>query len=85
VGPDEALSHKELGERIREALEALSPEHRAVILLKELDGMTYQEIAESVGCSVGTVMSRLFYARKRLQVLLADLGPGDGNLKKETL
>ncbi len=85
VGPDEALAHKEVGERIREALEVLSPEHRAVILLKEVDGMTYQEIAEAVGCSVGTVMSRLFYARKRLQSLLADLEPAGGHSGKETL
>lgn len=51
----------------------LSPEHRAVILAKELDGLSYQEIADSIGCSIGTVMSRLFYARKRLQSLLQDV------------
>lgn len=71
--PDEALRNKELGARIREALKELSPEHRAVIRLKEIDGLSYQEIAESVGCSTGTVMSRLFYARKRLQTLLRDV------------
>ena len=73
--PDRAMEHKELGRRIREALAQLTPEHRAVILLKELDGLSYQEIAESVGCTIGTVMSRLFYARKRLQSLLEDLNP----------
>jgi RNA polymerase sigma-70 factor (ECF subfamily) len=41
--------------------------------LKEVDGLSYQEIADSVGCTIGTVMSRLFYARKRLQTLLQDV------------
>ena len=71
--PDHALHHQEMGARIQAALEELSPEHRAVILLKEIEGLSYQEIAESTGCSIGTVMSRLFYARKRLQLLLHDV------------
>lgn len=71
--PDEKLSHTEIRERIEDALQQLSPEHRAVILLKEVDGHQYNEIAEIVGCSIGTVMSRLFYARKKLQSLLKDL------------
>ena len=71
--PDRALENRELGARIKVALRELSPEHRAVILLKELDGLSYQEIADSVGCSTGTVMSRLFYARKHLQSLLQDV------------
>ena len=49
------------------------PEHRAVILLKEIDGHQYNEIAEIIGISIGTVMSRLFYARKKLQSLLKDV------------
>ena len=71
--PDRALEHRELGDRIKEALEQLSPEHRAVVLLKEVDGLSYQEIADTVGCAIGTVMSRLFNARKRLQEMLRDL------------
>jgi RNA polymerase sigma-70 factor, ECF subfamily len=71
--PDDRLRNKEVGARIAEALKDLSPEHRAVVLLKEVDGLSYQEIADSVGCTLGTVMSRLFYARKRLQTLLRDL------------
>lgn len=73
ASPDEKLSHMEIRERIEEAIQQLSPEHRAVILLKEVDGHQYNEIAEIVGCSIGTVMSRLFYARKKLQSLLKDL------------
>jgi RNA polymerase sigma-70 factor (ECF subfamily) len=48
----------------------LSPEHRAVIQLREFEGLEYAEIAKVVGCSMGTVMSRLHYARKHLQKLL---------------
>src|SRR5437588_719006 len=55
------------------AIDQLSPEHRAVILMKEIEDMQYHEIAESLGCSIGTVMSRLFYARKKLQNLLRDV------------
>lgn len=73
VQPDARLRNKETGVRIAEALEELSPEHRAVVLLKEVEGLSYQEIADTVGCTLGTVMSRLFYARKRLQVLLQDV------------
>lgn len=71
--PDRALENQEIGGRIREALEQLSPEHRAVVLLKEIDGLSYQEIADTVGCALGTVMSRLFNARKRLQEMLRDV------------
>jgi RNA polymerase sigma-70 factor, ECF subfamily len=70
--PDVALRRAELGDRIRAAIGQLSPEHRQVILLREVDGLAYEEIAQVVPCSLGTVMSRLFYARKKLQELLKD-------------
>jgi RNA polymerase sigma-70 factor, ECF subfamily len=70
--PDENVENTELRCRIETAISKLSPDHRAVILLKEVDGLKYQEIADTVGCSIGTVMSRLFYARKKLQILLKD-------------
>lgn len=73
AGPDEKLQHQELRQRIEEAIDQLSPEHRAVILLKEVEGRQYNEIADIVGISIGTVMSRLFYARKKLQSLLQDV------------
>ena len=60
-------------QRIDAAIAKLSPEHRMVILLKEMEDLQYHEIAETVGCSIGTVMSRLFYARKKLQSLLKDV------------
>jgi RNA polymerase sigma-70 factor, ECF subfamily len=70
--PSENLEQREIRVQIDRAIAQLSPEHRAVILMKEIDGMQYHEIAETLGCSIGTVMSRLFYARKKLQILLKD-------------
>ena len=52
------------------ALAQLTPEHRAAIVLKEIEDLQYQEIAEVLNVSVGTVMSRLFYGRKKLQSIL---------------
>jgi len=68
--PDEALSQGELRATIEGALQRLSPEHREAILLREVQGLEYKEIADVMDCSIGTVMSRLFYARKKLQSLL---------------
>src|SRR5256714_995813 len=71
--PHQRLERNEIRARIEKAISQLSPEHRAVILMKEIEEMQYHEIAESLGCSIGTVMSRLFYARKKLQNSLKDL------------
>ena len=71
--PIKTLERGEVRQRIDAAIAKLSPEHRTVILLKEMEDLQYHEIAETVGCSIGTVMSRLFYARKKLQSLLKDV------------
>ena len=71
--PAEKISDGEIRTRIDAAIERLSPEHRTVIVMREIDGLEYSEIAEQVGCSIGTVMSRLFYARKKLQAMLRDV------------
>ena len=71
--PHERMEQSEIRARINNAIAQLSPEHRAVILMKEIEEMQYHEIAEALGCSIGTVMSRLFYARKKLQNLLKDV------------
>ncbi len=68
--PDDALSNTELREKISEALAKLSPEHREAVILKDVQGLSYKEIAEVMECTMGTVMSRLFYARQKLQTLL---------------
>ena len=67
VMPDEQLERKEIRKKFLAALETLSDEHRAVIMLREIDGLSYDEISNVVGCTKGTVMSRLHHARKRLQ------------------
>jgi RNA polymerase sigma-70 factor (ECF subfamily) len=71
--PYERMQQGEIRGQIDKAIAQLSPEHRAVILMKEIEDMQYHEIAEALGCSIGTVMSRLFYARKKLQNLLKDV------------
>lgn len=71
--PHMRMERAEIRSRIDDAIRQLSPDHRAVILMKEIEEMQYHEIAEALGCSIGTVMSRLFYARKKLQNLLKDV------------
>jgi RNA polymerase sigma-70 factor (ECF subfamily) len=71
--PHIKLEQHEIRQRIDEAIGKLSPEHRAVIVMKEIEDLQYNEIAEILNCSLGTVMSRLFYARKKLQILLRDV------------
>jgi len=71
--PTERLERGELRERIDRALAQLSYEHRTVLVLHEFQELEYKEIAKRMGCSIGTVMSRLFYARRKMAVLLASL------------
>jgi RNA polymerase sigma-70 factor (ECF subfamily) len=73
ANPTAGLERAELRQRIDRALGQLSYEHRTVLVLHEFEEMEYKEIARTMGCSIGTVMSRLFYARRKLAVLLADL------------
>ncbi len=68
--PAKALQNRQIRERIGAALDQLSEEQRQILLLREIDGLSYKEIAEHIGIPEGTVMSRLFYARKRIQGLL---------------
>lgn len=70
--PVDEVLHRELARQIDAAIAQLSPDHRAVIQLREFEGLEYTEIARAVGCSIGTVMSRLHYARKHLQKLLKE-------------
>jgi len=71
--PGRALMDKEIRARIDAALSALSDNHRAVLVMRELEGLSYEEMAKAMGCSKGTIMSRLFHARKNMQRQLADL------------
>lgn len=71
-GPERILLQKELEERVKGAMEKLPPEQRAALIFRDVEGLSYQEMAEAMGCSIGTVMSRLHYGRKRIQELLKD-------------
>ena len=71
--PVQRVQRAELGQRIREAIAELTPEHRAVILLREVEGLSYEEISRALECPKGTVMSRLHYARRHLQARLREL------------
>jgi RNA polymerase sigma-70 factor (ECF subfamily) len=81
--PGRALLDKEIRARIDQALGELSENHRAVLVMRELEGLSYEEMAQAMNCSKGTIMSRLFHARKNMQKRLADLldrpVPNDGD------
>lgn len=70
--PDDTMAMGELRLKIEAALAKLSSDHREVVLLKDVQGLSYKEIADAMSCSLGTVMSRLYYARQKLQALLKD-------------
>jgi len=71
-GPEKILLQKELEEKVKWAMEKLPAEQRAALIFRDVEGFSYQEMAEAMGCSIGTVMSRLHYGRKRIQELLKD-------------
>jgi RNA polymerase sigma-70 factor (ECF subfamily) len=78
--PAKELARREIREKIDEALGKLSPNHRAVLVMREVDGLSYEEMAKVMKCSKGTIMSRLFHARKNMQkLLIASLGPMEGS------
>jgi RNA polymerase sigma-70 factor (ECF subfamily) len=72
ANPAEDVRRAEIGARLQAALDALPPYHRAVIVLREVEGMSYEEMAQAMAVSKGTIMSRLFHARQKLQRALAD-------------
>jgi RNA polymerase sigma-70 factor (ECF subfamily) len=74
--PGRALMDKEIRARIDVALGELSENHRSVLVMRELEGLSYEEMATAMGCSKGTIMSRLFHARKNMQARLIDLVDG---------
>jgi len=70
--PERAVLRRELGEKIQEALGQIPEKHRAILLLRELDGLSYEELAQVLDIPKGTVMSRLFHARAKVQRLLSE-------------
>lgn len=67
-----AARQSELRQRIERELDALPPYHRGVIIMREVEGMSYEEMADAMQVSKGTIMSRLFHARQKLQRALGD-------------
>ena len=80
-GMEEMLRHL-VQDDVKRALEALPDEYRTVVLLADLEDFAYKEIAEIVGCPVGTVMSRLFRGRRLLRKSLAEFAKASGYIKE---
>jgi RNA polymerase sigma factor (sigma-70 family) len=70
--PRREVNLAELQEKLNTALQKLSEPHRLVVTLHDVQGLPHDEIAEIMGCNIGTVRSRLFYARQQLQAYLSD-------------
>lgn len=72
--PDRAAEAREIGQAIERALESLPHKHRTAFILREYEGLSYEEMARAMHCRLGTVMSRLHHARRKLQDKLAEAG-----------
>jgi RNA polymerase sigma-70 factor (ECF subfamily) len=70
--PRREINLAELQEKLNIAMQKLSDHHRLVVTLHDVQGLSHEEIAEIMGCNIGTVRSRLFYARQQLQAYLSD-------------
>src|SRR6201996_439966 len=70
--PHRDINLSELQKKLNEALLKLSEPHRMVVVLHDVQGVSHEEIAEIMGCNIGTVRSRLFYARKQMQTFMAE-------------
>ncbi|MBI4508885.1 MAG: sigma-70 family RNA polymerase sigma factor [Deltaproteobacteria bacterium] len=71
--PGRELLRRETREKLEMALAKLSPTHRSVLVMREVDGLSYEEMAKVMKCSKGTIMSRLFHARRYMQKHLTEL------------
>ena len=81
--PRRTVLRQELATAIQEALDELPEHHRAVILLREIEGLSYEEMAKILEVPRGTIMSRLFHARRKMQELLSDYVQGELDLREE--
>lgn len=77
IHPDKVYGRKELRQKMLEALESLNEKHRTILIMREVDGLSYEEMAEILAISKGTVMSRLFHARRYFQDALKEYLDGD--------
>ena len=83
AGPQRAALNAELKAKIGEALGSLSENHRAILLLREVEGLSYEELAQVLGIRKGTVMSRLFHARLKMQRKLREYLGSEGRRGEE--
>ena len=72
TNPQKSALRKELAEKIEEALQQVPEKHRAILLLREVEGMSYEDLSRTLEIPKGTVMSRLFHARAKVQKLLTE-------------
>lgn len=72
TNPQKAALRKELAQKIQEALQEVPEKHRAILLLREIEGMSYEDLARTLNIPKGTVMSRLFHARAKVQKILSE-------------
>ena len=79
--PSKSLARKQMREQIAQALDELSDNHRAVMVMRELEGLSYEEMAHIMRCSKGTIMSRLFHARRNMQARLLEFMGGAKDLE----
>lgn len=77
--PLEVATERELQRLVRQAMNELAPEFRAVLVLREIEGYNYEEIAKLLGCSLGTVKSRLNRARQALRAKVMAAAPREGS------
>lgn len=77
--PSQAAQARELGQHIERAIQALPEKHRTAFVLREVEGLSYEEMAQAMQCNLGTVMSRLHHARRKLQAMLGRIGLGEGH------
>jgi RNA polymerase sigma-70 factor (ECF subfamily) len=74
LDPEEAARREELRRRVWRAIAALPADHREIVVLRDFHGLSYDELAQALGLKVGTVMSRLHAARRRLRARLTEEG-----------
>lgn len=72
TNPQKSALRRELAEKIQEALATVPEKHRAILLLREIEGMSYEDLARTLDIPKGTVMSRLFHARAKVQKILSE-------------
>ena len=80
--PKQHMVQDQLGDEVRSALTMLGPEYRTVVELADLRGVRYRDIADKLGLPIGTVMSRLFRARRQLESRLADYARSDYGIQR---